>query len=123
MTKKLTTEEFITKARAVHGDKYDYSLVNYRGYKTKVKIVCPEHGEFEQTPTNHVANKQGCPTCSEKGQSDHIYLLVDSEYKATRMKIGITNNIKVRLQNLRRGKKHSGYSLHHSRSSKKFVMK
>ena len=41
----MTTEEFILKAQAVHGDKYDYSKVEYVNNKTKVCIICPEHGE------------------------------------------------------------------------------
>lgn len=49
MRKKMTTEEFIAKAREVHGDKYDYSKVNYINNSTKVIIICPIHGEFEQT--------------------------------------------------------------------------
>lgn len=60
--KKLTTEEFIKKAKAIHDDKYDYSLVEYINSQTKVKIICPEHGEFEQKPNNHL-NGGGCKTC------------------------------------------------------------
>jgi hypothetical protein len=62
--KKLTTEEFIAKARQVHGDKYDYSLVNYKNSETKVKIGCGEHGTFEQTPNKHVSARTGCPNCA-----------------------------------------------------------
>lgn len=47
MGKKLTQEEFIQKAKQIHGDKYDYSKVEYIKSSVKVKIVCPEHGEFE----------------------------------------------------------------------------
>ena len=54
---------FIEKARKVHGDRYDYSKVEYKGNKTKVIIICKEHGEFEQTPTKHYM-KRGCPLCS-----------------------------------------------------------
>ncbi len=57
-----TTEEFIEEAKAVHGDKYDYSRVNYVGTKTKVEIICPEHGSFWQTPSDHL-NGKGCPSC------------------------------------------------------------
>lgn len=64
MRKKLTTEEFIYKAREVHGDKYDYSLVNYINNHTTVRIVCPIHGEFEQKPVYHINCKSGCPKCS-----------------------------------------------------------
>jgi len=43
----MTTEEFISKAKKVHGDKYDYSLVEYVNNKTRVTIICPIHGEFK----------------------------------------------------------------------------
>lgn len=62
-TKRKTTTEFIEEARKVHGDKYDYSKVEYKNNKTKVCIICPEHGEFWQIPLNHIRQKQGCPTC------------------------------------------------------------
>jgi hypothetical protein len=64
MPKKSTTEEFIKKANKIHGDKYDYSLVNYEYSRIKVKIICPEHGEFEQKANNHI-NGQGCPVCGQ----------------------------------------------------------
>jgi len=64
-TKKMTTEEFIKKAREVHGDKYDYSKVEYKNNKIPVCIICPEHGEFWQSPGNHLSQKQNCPKCSE----------------------------------------------------------
>lgn len=54
---------FIRKARAVHGDRYDYSLVDYKRTDAKVKIVCPDHGVFEKEPSNHYFG-QGCHKCS-----------------------------------------------------------
>jgi ribosomal protein L36 len=60
---KLTTEEFIEKAQVKHGNKYDYSKVEYINNHTKVIIICIEHGEFKQTPGNHLSGK-GCFTCS-----------------------------------------------------------
>ena len=60
---KKTTEDFIKEAKAVHGDRYDYSSTEYNGNKTKVKIGCPIHGEFEQTPSKHLSGC-GCPKCS-----------------------------------------------------------
>ena len=60
---KLTTEEFIKKAREVHGDKYDYSKVEYVFNKTEVCIICREHDEFWQKPKNHLSG-YGCPICS-----------------------------------------------------------
>lgn len=62
MSKKLTTEEFVKRARVVHGDKYDYSKTNYMGALKNVCIICPEHGEFWQTPSNHLRGN-GCPKC------------------------------------------------------------
>lgn len=61
----LTTEEFIEKARKIHGDKYDYSKVQYKKSKEKVCIICPEHGEFWQSPSSHLQG-QGCPKCYSK---------------------------------------------------------
>ncbi len=59
---RLTTEEFISRARRVHGDKYDYALVEYSGTFIPVKIICREHGEFEEKPTYHLSG-HGCETC------------------------------------------------------------
>ena len=58
-----TTEEWIASARKVHGDKYDYSKAEYVNSKTKVCIICPKHGEFEQTPNKHTKG-HGCPKCN-----------------------------------------------------------
>lgn len=61
--KRLTTEEFIERARKVHGDKYDYSKVEYVNATTKVCIICPTHGEFWQIPYTHLKG-YGCSTCA-----------------------------------------------------------
>lgn len=63
MTKKLTQDEIIRRAKEIHGDKYDYSKVEYVNSTTKVCIICPKHGEFWQTPSSHVNAKQGCQKC------------------------------------------------------------
>lgn len=59
---RLTTSSFSKKAKEKHGDRYDYTMVDYVGNKTKVKIICKEHGVFEQTPTHHLSGK-GCRDC------------------------------------------------------------
>ena len=59
---KFTTETFIAAARDVHGDKYDYSKVNYINCMTEVTIICPIHGEFKQRPVNHLQGS-GCQRC------------------------------------------------------------
>lgn len=64
MGKKVTTEDFIIKAKEIHGDKYDYSKVQYVNSSTKVEIICPKHGSFWQTPNNHLSRKRGCPECN-----------------------------------------------------------
>ena len=61
----MTTQDFISKAKFKHRDRYDYSLVEYTGTFNKVIIVCKEHGEFLQRPNNHL-NKQNCPKCAGK---------------------------------------------------------
>jgi len=62
---RYTQETFIEKAKEVHSDKYDYSEVVFKNVNTKVKIICPEHGMFEQLPYNHLKG-QGCRKCGRK---------------------------------------------------------
>lgn len=66
MPARLTKDEFIKRARAKHGDKYDYSQVVYKNNTTPVTIICPIHGPFKQTPHNHLHGKKGrgCPYCA-----------------------------------------------------------
>lgn len=58
-------EQCIKDFQAIHGDKYNYSKVKYINRRTKVEIVCPEHGSFWQTPSDHLEG-YGCPTCGTK---------------------------------------------------------
>lgn len=62
MPAKSNTEAFIKKAREIHGDKYDYSKVEYKGNRIPVIIICPKHGEFLQTPHEHLSGC-GCKKC------------------------------------------------------------
>jgi hypothetical protein len=61
--KTLTTEMFIHKARAVHGEKYTYEAAHYTGTYEKIVITCVKHGEFHQAPNSHL-NGNGCPKCA-----------------------------------------------------------
>ena len=65
---RLNTEEkqqqFITQSNLKHNNKYDYSLVEYRNNYTKVKIICPIHGIFEQSPDSHANRGSGCIKCA-----------------------------------------------------------
>lgn len=62
MSKRKSNDEFIREAQSIHHNRYDYSKVEYANNKTKVCIICTEHGEFWQTPNNHL-NGNGCPLC------------------------------------------------------------
>jgi hypothetical protein len=64
-SQKLTNEEFIQRSNVVHKNKYDYSLTNYISNKSKVIIICKEHGEFTQYAGNHIKGV-GCMECSGK---------------------------------------------------------
>jgi len=59
---RSNTEDFLKKAKKIHGNKYDYSQVDYKTAKSPIKIICPTHGEFEQTPNRHLLG-MGCPEC------------------------------------------------------------
>ena len=63
----LTKDQFIAKARTVHGDRYEYSGVVYVKSQQKVSITCTTHGDFDQTPNAHL-NGQGCPTCYKEAK-------------------------------------------------------
>lgn len=71
--KNIKSREFIEKSKKIHGNKFKYDLIVYNNCREKVKIICPKHGIFEQTPNNHLYNKQGCNQCSV--DSHKIYLL------------------------------------------------
>lgn len=62
MRNKWTLEKFLEKAKLVHGDKYDYSLVNFNKIHDKIDIICPIHGVFKQSAFKHIAG-QGCVKC------------------------------------------------------------
>lgn len=83
---KFTKDKFIKLSRKVHGDKYDYSKVEYKDYKEKICIVCPKHGEFWQTPDNHL-HSHGCPYCKEsKLENEVCNLLLENKIPFIRQK-------------------------------------
>ena len=61
--KSYDFDDFIKKAKKIHGNKYIYEENEYHGYREKMKMICPIHGEFYQVPTYHINNKYGCPEC------------------------------------------------------------
>jgi hypothetical protein len=105
--RRLSTEEFVERARRVHGDKYDYSQSQYVTSHDKVEIVCPQHGVFRQSPATHtMGNKAGCPGCAVSGFDQTkpallYYLAVMTDNSETLYKIGITNlNVQKRFPNV-----------------------
>lgn len=60
---RQSVEQFVNRARQVHGEKYDYALVHYSTARKRVTIVCPVHGVFEQTPNMHL--RSGCRRCAD----------------------------------------------------------
>lgn len=102
--------EFATKSNLIHNNKYSYELVAYKNNYTKVKIMCPIHGEFLQSPTNHLS-KRGCSLCANietgwtrtkfkdkciknNNSQGTLYIIGcwSDDKKETFIKIGITSN-------------------------------
>jgi serine protease inhibitor ecotin len=75
-----TTDEFILDSKKIHGNKYDYSISEFKNVKTKIKIICPIHGVFEQLPNAHTKLKQGCPKCIGRNKTNDDFIL-DSKTK------------------------------------------
>lgn len=76
---KQTLNEFIQKAKSIHGDRYDYSNVEYEHSQKYITIVCPIHGKFKQTPNSHLSNR-GCPKCNcSKGENEIREILKSCE--------------------------------------------
>ena len=100
MPRKLTTEEFIIKSNELHKNKYDYSLVNYINNNTKVKIICKEHGTFEQKPKHHLSNSK-CPFCSGCKMNTEIFIEKANKKHNDRYDYSlvnyINNNTKVKI--------------------------
>ena len=93
-----TTEEFIEQAKKIHGDKFDYSKVNYIDSKHKVIIICTKHGEFKQKPGHHL-NGQGCPFCRAESVGKRMSLVLDTFIeKANKKHFGKYNYSKVDLE-------------------------
>ena len=101
-SKKLSTEEIIIQFKRTHGDKYDYSKVEYVKNKTPVEIICKEHGHFLQSPYEH-KNGQGCPKCLKNRRLDtdlfielakhihvNIYDYIFTKFVNSKTKVSVT---------------------------------
>ena len=74
--RKMSQETFITRARNVHGDKYDYSKTVYQDMRSKILIVCPRHGEFWQRAQSHILGN-GCPECKHEKHIERFKRMMD----------------------------------------------
>jgi Zn finger protein HypA/HybF involved in hydrogenase expression len=67
--KKITKDIFLKRSKFKHGDRYDYSLVDFESINKNVIIICKKHGNFEQSPRKHI-NGSGCPKCGGSERSN-----------------------------------------------------
>lgn len=105
MGKRKTTSQFIDDAKAVHGNKYDYSKVDYLGNKIKVCIICPIHGEFWQQPNSHLRGV-GCFKCYHYSKRAYGVGICDVEnnngqqyYESWHSMLGRAVGVKYRKKN------------------------
>lgn len=101
--KTISNADFIKRSSLIHDDKYDYSLTDYTHSFSKVKIICPIHGIFNQDGAIHLLGS-GCSKCGKCGYSPgkpgYVYILRSSISNI--VKIGVTNNIDQRIKTLTR---------------------
>jgi hypothetical protein len=76
---RYNTASYIEKARIIHSNRYDYSLVEYTNSFAKIKIICPEHGVFEQRSCDHINQKHRCPKCSHNVPWTHLQYSLKSK--------------------------------------------
>ena len=99
---KYNTENFIIKAKVIHGNRYDYSNVNYRNSLTKIEIKCHKHGIFHILPKNHLIG-QGCADCAHtKQKTTEIFLkeailIHGNKYDYSNTKY-INNRVKIQIK-------------------------
>ena len=119
-------QNFIDRANKLHNKYYDYSTADYKNSHEKVSIICPIHGEFFQTPSNHLYNNAGCKKCANinkqgtynsgrktaklfnNEKEGFIYIAEFNNENETFLKVGITtrNGVKTRY-----GQTHKGYEI------------
>ena len=105
MVKKYNSELFIQESTKIHNNKYDYSNIIWKNTGIKVKIICNEHGEFEQRPSNHLMGK-GCSYCSGVGRITKTIFLERAhkihgdkyEYIISNNEVRNTKNIEIKCK-------------------------
>ena len=84
-----TKDKFMKIGNKIHDNKYNYSKVEYKNYNIKVIIICPQHGQFLQSPDSHITKQSGCPKCTRRISKSSIKWLD---------KIEKQNNIKLKRE-------------------------
>jgi hypothetical protein len=115
----FTTEQFIKKAKEIHGNKYDYSKVEYKGYDEDVCIICPTHGEFWQTPDSHLqgSNCRMCANNLSKNENEVYDFIVENlgkenVIKSERSILEHGSEIDVYIPSLKLGIEYNGCRWH-----------
>jgi len=85
-------DEIITNFKKIHGDKYDYSLVNYVTQKEPIKIICPEHGVFEQTYNTHKKG-HGCPKCVGRYKTNNEFIIEANKIHSNKYDYSLVNYV------------------------------
>jgi ferredoxin-like protein FixX len=129
-------DDFITKAKEKHGDKFSYPKENWNGYKSPMDMVCPTHGSFTQKPYCHV-NSHGCQECGNEYQLlnsgtyslnnipkgyGYFYIIRFTNGVETFYKIGITKNISERFWSFGRHYKRQMFYLKYGKMSDMFYI-
>lgn len=123
MPARKTKEQFIEASLKIHGNRYDYSKVEYKSNKVKVCIICSIHGEFMQTPNDHIGG-HNCRKCSEENHSNYnmkdsfldenkskpldLYVIKLKSDDESFIKVGISKEVRRRHMNI---KTKSGYNI------------
>jgi hypothetical protein len=95
---KKTTQDFINESKKIHGDKYDYSMVDYKNNRTKINIICSKHGVFQVRPNDHLSKKSGCKKCigySEEEFINYANKIHKNRYDYSSIKI---QNVKIKIE-------------------------
>lgn len=110
MPKKKTLNEILESFTTTHGNKYDYSLVDYHTIHTDVKIICKKHGIFEQEPVTHI-NGSICPTCNNESRrkTTEQFIIESNDVHDNIYDYSLVNYINARIKIIIICKKHGEF--------------
>lgn len=128
--KHVSFDEFVKRAREIHGDRYDYIEESYISYGRPMNIICKKHGVFSATPNNHIHNKSGCSKCKMSHLENEVMVKLENQkidYKWQHRDIWLglqsldfyipSKNIAIECQ----GKQHFGIGCWHGSKEKRII--